>query len=79
VKCPHCNKEIKQEQNTYIVEIGSELNRSVSHNCSIKGKDGLRNIRKDIEGTYSRIISVKHCTVNEYNKLQENMFMPDFI
>jgi len=78
MKCPHCGKEIK----TYrprIVTTRSEYNLNIYDLHVVKDRHALHTLIKDLEGTTSRIVSIAHCSIKEYNELRKGFMHPDFI
>lgn len=78
MKCPHCGKEIK----TYrpcIVSTRSDYNLTKYDLHAIKDRHALHALIESLEGTTSRIISIVHCSIAEYNELRKGFMHPDFI
>ena len=78
MKCPHCGKEIK----TYrpcIVITRSDYNLTKYDLHAIKDRHALHALIESLEGTTSRIISIAHCSIAEYNELRKGFMHPDFI
>ena len=78
MKCPHCGKEIKMYR-PCIVSTVSDYNRLLYGLHAVKDRHALHTLIKDLEGTTSRIVSVAHCSIKEYNELRKGFMHPDFI
>lgn len=78
MKCPHCGKEIK----TYrlrIVSTRNDYNLTKYDLHAVKDRHALHALIESLEGTTSRIISIAHCSIAEYNELRKGYMHPDFI
>ena len=78
MKCPHCGKEIKKYR-PCIVSTRSDYNTTKYDLHAIKDRYALHALIKSLEGTSSRIVSIAHCSIKEYNDLRKGFIHPDFI
>lgn len=78
MKCPHCGKEIKKYR-PCIVTTRSDYNLTKYDLHAIKDRHALHTLIESLKGTTSRIVSIAHCSIKEYNELRKGFMHPDFI
>ena len=79
MRCPYCNKKFNPMNYPYVVTTRQEGSSGIYYRNGIKNRQKFRQFVDSIKDTGTRITSVKHCTVDEYNELRKGYYVPDFI